>query len=88
MQKGAKSAAVAVGRSEGPPPLQTPIACEAKHEEKGRKEGGRSSNDKGNNETGLEAMERLRFLASLRLAGTAQTEGGGTTITTYLDNNH
>ena len=35
------------------------------------------------NETGLEAMERLRFLASLRLASTAQTEGGGTTITTY-----
>ena len=48
MQKGAKSAAVAVGRAEGPPPLQTPIACVAKHEKEGQKEGGRSSNDKGN----------------------------------------
>ena len=38
MQKGAKSAAVAVGRAEGPPPLQTPIACVAKHEEEGRKD--------------------------------------------------
>ena len=53
MQKGAKSAAVAVGRSEGPPPLQTPIACEAKHEEKG----GRSSNDKGN----AQFLEKSRF---------------------------
>ena len=26
---------------------------------------------------GLEVLERLRFLASLPLAGTAQTEGGG-----------
>ena len=26
---------------------------------------------------GLEVLERLRFLASVPLAGTAQTEGGG-----------
>ena len=32
---------------------------------------------------GLEVMERLRFLASLPLAGTAQTEGGGTSIAPY-----
>ena len=32
---------------------------------------------------GLEPMERLRFLASLPLAGTAQTEGRGTTIMSY-----
>ena len=29
------------------------------------------------NETGLEVMERLSFLASLPLAGTTQTKGGG-----------
>ena len=30
-----------------------------------------------NNDTGLEVMIRLRFLASLCVAGTAQTEGSG-----------
>ena len=35
------------------------------------------------NEMGLEVLERLRFLASLPLAGTAQTDGGGATITSY-----
>ena len=33
------------------------------------------------NETGLEVMERLHFLASLPLAGTAQTEGGAGRVT-------
>ena len=35
------------------------------------------------NETGLEVMKRLCFLTSLPLAGTAQREGGGTTIASY-----
>ena len=35
------------------------------------------------NEMGLEVLERLRILAPLPLADTAQTEGSSTTITSY-----
>ena len=53
------------------------------------RQGGRGQNPKNLvdvicNETGLEVMERLHFLASLPLAGTAQTEGGGDGLHRYM----
>ena len=46
---------------------------------------------KNSNKTGLEVMERLRFLASLPFASTEQTEGDGSTpsrLSIYLENLH
>ena len=37
---------------------------------------------------GIEVLERLRFLASLPLAGTAQTEGGGIRVANNVNIPH